>query len=206
MASSSVAARASRKILHLTYVEYEAGSFVGQFLALVTLTPIFALFCLASAFLVTRKLTWAWTLVGALLVDFSCAVMKQVINQPRPQGSYRAGPGMPSEHAAFATFCAVYLCWALARRVRCARLLKAIVFAALVVWAFLVIISRHHLGVHSAAQLLAGAGIGTAAGAGWILLESVLWRQLGQAQRLIDWLWAQLGLQYEDYDYKCADS
>lgn len=35
------------------------------------------------------------------------SLREDVLRHPRPAGSYRKGPGMPSEHAAFATFCAV---------------------------------------------------------------------------------------------------
>ena len=56
-------------------------------------------FGLGVAFLVTQQLPWAFSLLGALVIDGLCSVLKKVINEPRPPGSYREGPGMPSHLA-----------------------------------------------------------------------------------------------------------
>lgn len=56
-------------------------------------------FGLGVAFLVTQQLPWAFSLLGALVIDGLCSVLKKVIDEPRPAGSYREGPGMPSHLA-----------------------------------------------------------------------------------------------------------
>ena len=56
-------------------------------------------FGLGVAFLVTQQLPWAFSLLGALVIDGLCSVLKKVIDEPRPPGSYREGPGMPSHWA-----------------------------------------------------------------------------------------------------------
>merc|ERR1712216_721529 len=140
------------KVLDITYVVYKEGSVVSQAL-FATLTPIFAKFCIVGAFAVTRRIEWIWTLAGALFVDVACLLLKDIINQPRPLGSYKDGPGMPSEHAAVAAFYATHLSLHLARRVHGAQLLKAVLWVTLAAWVAIVAASRQHLRAHSAAQL-----------------------------------------------------
>eukprot|EP00435_Cladocopium_sp_Y103_P024151 s1767_g5.t3 len=64
----------------------------------------------------TWQICWAWTLLGAVLLDMCCLRLKEVIRQARPidpapafvlesEGLY----GMPSEHAAFVTYLFAHL-------------------------------------------------------------------------------------------------
>merc|ERR1719476_1241300 len=70
---------------------------------------------LLTALAWTRKVAWAWTLLGALLLDTVCLWLKSLIAQPRPLARPQyvlpsEGPyGMPSEHAAFAAYLLVHL-------------------------------------------------------------------------------------------------
>eukprot|EP00747_Dinoflagellata_sp_TGD_P168439 gnl/TRDRNA2_/TRDRNA2_194819_c0_seq1.p1 gnl/TRDRNA2_/TRDRNA2_194819_c0~~gnl/TRDRNA2_/TRDRNA2_194819_c0_seq1.p1 ORF type:complete len:202 (+),score=48.91 gnl/TRDRNA2_/TRDRNA2_194819_c0_seq1:134-739(+) len=190
----------SRKVLGLTYVLYEKGNIVSQALAIASLTPLFAGFGLISAFVVTRRVFWAWAFITAALVDIFCQLLKEGIGQPRPEGSYRPGAGMPSEHAAFSTFLAVHLSLRIASGLRCALLLKAFAWLALFSWAGVVAVSRHHLGVHTAAQLMAGALIGAVLGAASAALEVRLRKPLARLQRLIDAIWSWLDIQAVDVE------
>eukprot|EP00927_Polykrikos_kofoidii_P038088 TRINITY_DN32369_c0_g1_i1.p1 TRINITY_DN32369_c0_g1~~TRINITY_DN32369_c0_g1_i1.p1 ORF type:complete len:226 (-),score=26.02 TRINITY_DN32369_c0_g1_i1:102-716(-) len=191
---------ARQKTLSLTHVVYEEGNIWSQALALATLTPLFAMFCLAAAFAVTRRVGWAMVVCGALGVDGACVVLKHVIKQPRPLGSYRGGYGMPSEHAAFSVYCAVYFSLCVSRRVHCPFVLKVVAYVVLVAWAFLVILSRHHVGVHSSSQLGIGAALGAVAGFVWFLAESSLVAKalLVRAQQCVDTIWAWANIQYDD--------
>mmetsp|Transcript_16930 Transcript_16930/g.22794 ORF Transcript_16930/g.22794 Transcript_16930/m.22794 type:complete len:198 (-) Transcript_16930:91-684(-) len=193
---------AVRKPLGLTFVLYEDGNLLSKILALATLTPIFAGVALLGALVTTRRLAWAWALLGAVLVDVACAALKELIQQPRPTGSYREGPGMPSEHAAFSTFLAVHLSLWVWARVRCPWALKALMYLALVAWTCLVVVSRHHLGVHSSAQLAVGSAIGAAAGAAWFGVEWQCRGLFSQLQRRVDDVWAWLDVQCEGYGEK----
>ena len=91
------------KAFKLTHVLYEAEDPWGEVFAFLTVSPVLIAFSLGVCFLITRQVAWAWSLLGALQVDVACSVLKKIIQEPRPLGSYREGPGMPSEHAAFSS-------------------------------------------------------------------------------------------------------
>lgn len=91
------------KAFKLTHVLYEENDPWGEAVAFLTVSPVLIAFSLGAAFLLTRQVAWAWSLLGALAVDAACSVLKRIIQEPRPLGSYREGPGMPSEHAAFSS-------------------------------------------------------------------------------------------------------
>ncbi|CAE8622163.1 unnamed protein product [Polarella glacialis] len=196
----------SRKIFNFTYVLYEENNPLSQLLAIATLSPMLVAFGLGAAFVVTRRVAWAWALAGALAVDVICRILKDVINQPRPESSYREGPGMPSEHAAFSTFLAVHLSLWLWSRTCCRVPLKIVGWAALNGWAAVVVFSRYHLGVHSVAQLAVGAVIGIVAGMLSFTLEGYLgdpW--LAKVQRSLDRAWNYLEIEFEDYGESHTD-
>eukprot|EP00928_Gymnodinium_smaydae_P032220 TRINITY_DN2339_c0_g3_i1.p1 TRINITY_DN2339_c0_g3~~TRINITY_DN2339_c0_g3_i1.p1 ORF type:complete len:199 (-),score=16.72 TRINITY_DN2339_c0_g3_i1:96-692(-) len=180
----------------LTYVLYKRGSHASQALALITLTPILAKFCILGAFVVSRRIEWVWALLGGVFVDGVCLVLKEIINEPRPEGSYRSGPGMPSEHAAVAAFYAVHFCLLVANRVRAPKLLKAFAITALLAWVVLVAVSRYHLGVHSLRQLLVGAVLGSCGGCFSAFLERVVSRPLATLQNHLDTVWKWLDVSY----------
>eukprot|EP00930_Biecheleria_cincta_P039383 TRINITY_DN27083_c0_g1_i1.p1 TRINITY_DN27083_c0_g1~~TRINITY_DN27083_c0_g1_i1.p1 ORF type:complete len:199 (-),score=38.55 TRINITY_DN27083_c0_g1_i1:18-614(-) len=189
-----------RKVFNFTYVAYEEGDRLGKIMAVATLSPMLVAFGLGSDFVVTRRIAWAWALLGAIVVDAGCIVLKEIINQARPAGSYRSGPGMPSEHAAFSVFLAVHLSLWLLSRTRCALSFKAVASAAMTGWALVVTLSRHHLGVHSLAQVLAGMFLGAVAGLLWFLAEGVLEvHVLAKLQRLLDKMWKAMAISFDDY-------
>lgn len=62
----------------------------------------------------TWQVKWAWSLLGAVLLDTFCLQVKAWLRIPRPANPAfvlpSEGPyGMPSEHAAFATFLTMHL-------------------------------------------------------------------------------------------------
>eukprot|EP00439_Symbiodinium_sp_Y106_P038969 s1579_g4.t1 len=90
----------------------ESPAFQSLFTIIVGLvaTSIPAGLSLAGGFLWTTRVEWAWTLLGAVLLDTCVLQLKGLLQQPRPvqHAAYvlpSEGPfGMPSEHAAFAGF------------------------------------------------------------------------------------------------------
>lgn len=195
------------KPFKLTHVLFEEEDPLGELMAFMTISPVLVAFGLGVAFLVTRQLPWAWSLLGALVVDGLCSLLKKVIDQPRPPGSYRDGPGMPSEHAAFSFFLATHLslwvCFQL-KATRCGNFgnfaLKALAILAFLAWSSIVSISRYHLGVHSTAQILCGAVLGGLFALLWYMLEMQLMKKLLESlQGGIIKLWSTLGVTCDGY-------
>lgn len=101
------------------------------------------------------------------------------------------GYGMPSSHAQFITFFAVYLSLFFVFRHTqtyagtypyCNSLLRAVVTAGLTVAAVGVSASRIYLNYHTPKQVLAGSAAGVACAFGWFMITSVL-----RSSGWIDW-------------------
>lgn len=87
------------KIFDITYIEYRDNDNLSLLIAVCSLIPIFAILCHASKiFLVRRELFSITIFVGALLCAVLSDVLKAIIKEPRPEGSYKDGYGMPSNH------------------------------------------------------------------------------------------------------------
>ncbi|CAE7748436.1 EMB976 [Symbiodinium sp. KB8] len=91
-------------------VESRAFQSLSTIIVSLVATSIPASLALAGGFLWTTRVEWAWTLLGAVLLDTCVLQLKGLLQQPRPvqHAAYvlpSEGPfGMPSEHAAFAGF------------------------------------------------------------------------------------------------------
>mmetsp|Transcript_13753 Transcript_13753/g.20962 ORF Transcript_13753/g.20962 Transcript_13753/m.20962 type:complete len:200 (-) Transcript_13753:335-934(-) len=187
-----------RKPLELFYVVYEQGNLASKALAFISLSPNLVATGLFAAFAATRRIWWFWTFTGVVLTDILCVVGKKVMDQPRPHGSYKSGPGMPSEHAAFAAFFAVYLMIRMVRFVRCRPVPKILAIFMVWFWATMVVISRHHLGVHSWEQLLVGSGFGCFMAAIWLFVEITFRPKLREVQQIVNSIWKSLDIHCDD--------
>lgn len=106
------------KPFSLTYVIYNQTDPLGPILAILSLAPPFCVASLTLHTLLTRDLRGAFLLSGLVATAFLCTILKQIINQPRPVhanlhvSEYLLPDGqqggMPSNHAAFVSFCAVF--------------------------------------------------------------------------------------------------
>ena len=98
----------------LTHVTYPSSDgLAGQLIALLSLTPPFAVCALTSSTLIYKDIVSAFLLAGLVLSAAACSVVKKIVKQPRParfdndagEGEY----GMPSNHACFAWMMAVFV-------------------------------------------------------------------------------------------------
>mmetsp|Transcript_126267 Transcript_126267/g.404169 ORF Transcript_126267/g.404169 Transcript_126267/m.404169 type:complete len:194 (+) Transcript_126267:61-642(+) len=164
----------------------------GGLLLPLAATSVPAGLALFGVFLWTRRVCWAWTIAGALILDVLCLAVKDVIREPRPspEAAYvlpSEGPyGMPSEHAAFAVFVLVQFVLRMTQRSEYSLRFKVICSGAIAVWASAMIASRLNTGAHSAAQLFAGGASGLMAGGAWFYLEVRLEGPLQKVQGFID--------------------
>ena len=58
--------------------------------------------------LARRDVDVCWCLLGSIVSAANCKAIKRAINAPRPDGAYKADPGMPSSHAQSLAFLASY--------------------------------------------------------------------------------------------------
>lgn len=160
-------------------VESRAFQSLSTIIVGLVATSIPAGLALAGGFLWTTRVEWAWTLLGAVLLDTCVLQLKGLLQQPRPvqHAAYvlpSEGPfGMPSEHAAFAGFLLGQLH---ARQPRLAaagfsRGFRACAMCLLALWAAGILCMRYITGAHSIVQLLAGAASGIGASSAWSKLE-----------------------------------
>ena len=99
----------------LTYVQYNAGDFVGFLCAGLSMAPVFLIVALVTATLSRRDLHILTGLVGQLLNTIFNVLIKRCIRQPRPSSPAHdnlstpdavgfSPHGMPSNHAQFVFF------------------------------------------------------------------------------------------------------
>ncbi|KAJ1943698.1 hypothetical protein FBU59_002827 [Linderina macrospora] len=155
------------KSFSLTHFQYEDGDTLGQFLALISLVPIFFIVMETTIVLSRRELAGVVLLLGQLLNELVNFVLKELIREERPHLELGDGFGMPSSHAQFMGFFLAYTVLYLEMRVTTDRVHTRLVQLGALVLAILVAVSRVYLNYHTAMQVAAGAIVGLAAGAGW---------------------------------------
>ncbi|KAE9344247.1 hypothetical protein PR003_g8563 [Phytophthora rubi] len=155
----------------LTWVVYDPTDPLGAMLALFTLSPIFLVIVYLTVVASQRDLDSISMLVGQLISVVFNKVLKKLINQPRPEGAYMTGPGMPSAHSQFMGFFAAYVVIYTWKRINSRRRLEQwFTILSVVVISVLTCYSRIHLNYHSADQVLVGAGFGVLTGVAWYII------------------------------------
>lgn len=128
---------------------------------------------LVSAVLLYQRDVWVVTYVLGSIVNSAIGkMMKQVIRQPRPDGSTKGDPGMPSSHATSLSFLSVapLVSVALHRGLRIDLQLTAAAVAA--VAAGVASSWRVQAGYHTVSQVLVGWLVGTTNAVVWTALFS----------------------------------
>lgn len=152
-----------------TYVLYTHGDHLGHLLALFSMTPVFVIVALVTTLAQRRDLATFTMLVGQLGNELLNLILKTCIKEERPNSLHQYAPryGMPSNHAQFMGFTAVYLTLWTIKRWKVSPLWRAAAALGLQGLAAIVIASRVYLLYHSVAQVVAGAAVGAVAGGAW---------------------------------------
>lgn len=185
------------KPFSLTHVVYSSDDAFGPCWALLSLSPPFCVVSLTTAVLVGRDLRAAFVLVGLIISSIISTILKKLIDQDRPdhifgainpddKGSSRPDmahvpssqeEGMPSNHAAFVAFTAIFSLLFAMRR--CGNMKGTSAVRSIKRWtppfgAWVIAIgcaySRVHLGYHTPNQVYAGFVLGCALGGIWYRL------------------------------------
>ncbi|KAJ2894654.1 hypothetical protein GGI21_005255, partial [Coemansia aciculifera] len=92
----------------LTHFQYTDGDRLGMVLALASLFPIFMIVMEVTIILSRREVAGLLLLAGQLANEAFNLLLKQVIREDRPHLHLGDGYGMPSSHAQFMGFFAMY--------------------------------------------------------------------------------------------------
>ncbi|EDV27592.1 uncharacterized protein TRIADDRAFT_53442 [Trichoplax adhaerens] len=166
------------KAVSLTYVEYPAGDLIGKLLAYSSLMPVFIGVSFVTLILFKRDLHTMSFFFGLVLNEITSLAIKYSVRQPRPCRSSEdlaTEFGMPSSHAQFMGFFAVYFILLLNVRAYALsssdRLWNIAISAEVAAIAIVVSYSRIYLMYHTTMQVLVGFLLGTLLGVLWFLVN-----------------------------------
>ncbi|EAW08723.1 phosphatase PAP2 family protein [Aspergillus clavatus NRRL 1] len=174
--------------LSLTHVHYNPEdplSFLSAWLALVPQALCVAYVTLIWA---SREVEVGLMFAGQLGCEALNFVLKRIIKEERPKQMFGKGYGMPSSHAQFVAFFAVYLSlFLLVRHVpnpdsTSYFLMRVVLAIGLCLGASAVAVSRIYLNYHTPRQVLAGCAAGVFCAVSWYLVTGVL-----RANGYIEW-------------------
>uniref|UniRef100_A0A2P2J5N4 Lipid phosphate phosphatase gammaic n=1 Tax=Rhizophora mucronata TaxID=61149 RepID=A0A2P2J5N4_RHIMU len=161
------------KAVTLTHVRYQKGDRLGQFLAWVSLVPVFiSLGGFVSHFMFRRELQGMFFAIGLLISQFINELIKKSVQQARPETCALLemcdSHGWPSSHSQYMFFFATYLTLLTIKGLGLSEIRNNWV-ANFLPWslAVLTMYSRVYLGYHTVAQVFAGATLGILLGAAW---------------------------------------
>ncbi|CAH8455942.1 unnamed protein product [Dicrocoelium dendriticum] len=168
------------KPLSLFHLMYPDGDPLGKLLAIFSSSPLVIGSGIATLAIFRRDLQTISLFIGLLLNESVNTVIKQSIQQPRPDVPYDCKlhtSGMPSSHSQFAGFFCLYsvlhIIFRLYRGLKrpVLRLTLCLFSISLCV---LTCYSRSYLRYHSGSQILVGVSIGAILGFLWYLLINVI--------------------------------
>ncbi|KAL4898618.1 phosphatidic acid phosphatase type 2/haloperoxidase [Aspergillus ambiguus] len=179
---------ASFSLTHVHYNPNDPLSFLSAWLALVPQA-----LCVVYATLIwsSREAEVLLMFAGQMGCEALNFVLKRIIKEERPKQMFGKGYGMPSSHAQFMTYFAIYLgLFLLSRHAAnpsspsalsfCMRSVLAI---GISIAAAAVSISRIYLNYHTPRQVLAGCAAGVVCALAWFSITGLL-----RAHGWIDWI------------------
>ncbi|GLI80929.1 hypothetical protein PoHVEF18_009296 [Penicillium ochrochloron] len=171
---------ASLSLTHVHYNPQDPLSFASAWLALLPQALVVSYTTLVWA---TREVEVVLMFAGQLGCEALNFVLKRLIKEERPKEMFGKGYGMPSSHAQFMTYFAVYLTLFLVFRHSPTYagsypysnfLLRTALTVGLCASAVAVSASRVYLSYHTPRQVLAGSATGLACALGWFVVTGLL--------------------------------
>ncbi|KAI7876219.1 PAP2-domain-containing protein [Lichtheimia hyalospora FSU 10163] len=176
--------------LSLTHVQFDAQDKIAYAFAYITLLPLAILVFYASVIVSRREIAGILMLLGQLTNEALNAILKEYLQMARPHSHLGTGYGMPSSHAQFMAFFAVYGSLYLWSCIHLDHIIyKVLATLGMIFLSLLVCYSRIYLQYHSAMQVAAGMGVGTLYGILWFCILEFIFRPSGIINYLLDtWL------------------
>jgi len=176
------------KPISLTYVDYPTDDLAGKFLAWSSLAPIFIVIALGTLIIFRRELHTIAFFIGILSNEALNQLLKYSLKKPRPCRSinhlehvHHTVYGMPSSHAQFMSFFAVYMSFFAYFRLKQSasenwlnNLRQHFVALSALGSAAIVSFSRIYLYYHTVEQVGAGMLVGCLTGSVWFYLVHVI--------------------------------
>ncbi|OJJ43835.1 hypothetical protein ASPZODRAFT_876470 [Penicilliopsis zonata CBS 506.65] len=168
---------ASFSLTHVHYNPADPLSFLSAWLALVPQALCIAYVTLAWA---SREMELILMFAGQMGCEALNFVLKRLIKEERPKKMYGKGYGMPSSHAQFVTYFAIYISlFILFRHVPSPTtghsfLTRLFVAIAACVGAGAVATSRIYLNYHTPKQVLVGCAAGAFCAMSWFFITGIL--------------------------------
>eukprot|EP01113_Clastostelium_recurvatum_P015303 TRINITY_DN1849_c0_g1_i9.p1 TRINITY_DN1849_c0_g1~~TRINITY_DN1849_c0_g1_i9.p1 ORF type:complete len:229 (+),score=48.38 TRINITY_DN1849_c0_g1_i9:171-857(+) len=158
-------------VLELTTVHYSRYDPYALYFAYITLTPLVLIVGFVTLVLFRRDLRTGSFFGGQLVNEAINYVLKKTLKEARPAiiAGVKTDYGLPSSHAQFMFFFAVFLSLALLKgKIKFEwQALQSIVPVFLLTLAGLVTASRVYLQYHTTKQVLLGCAVGTGLGVAW---------------------------------------
>ncbi|GIJ89975.1 dolichyldiphosphatase 1 [Aspergillus pseudoviridinutans] len=180
---------ASLSLTHVHYNPEDPLSFLSAWLALVPQALCVAYVTLIWA---SREVEVILMFAGQMGCEAFNFALKRIIKEERPKQMHGKGYGMPSSHAQFVTYFAVYLTlFLLVRHVPTVPkpdttsyfLMRAVLAAGVCLGSGAVATSRIYLNYHTPKQVLAGCAAGVLCAVSWYVATSFL-----RTNGYVDWV------------------
>ncbi|KAH0613114.1 uncharacterized protein H6S33_009494 [Morchella sextelata] len=162
--------------LSLTHVYYNPDDPASLLCAWLALVPQALMVSYATLSVAQRELEVLLMLSGQLACEALNWVLKRCFKQQRPKQMYGKGYGMPSSHAQFVAFFALYLSLWLHLRAshHLPRYQKVLLSILCVAGSAAVSGSRVYLSYHTPTQVACGYSVGVVFAVGWFLVTAWL--------------------------------
>lgn len=167
----------------LTLVEYPKGDHIGKLLAWISLSPLGIGAGFLALILFRRDLHTITFFMGTLINESINMILKYIIKEPRPvfRAQIYTEYGMPSSHAQFICFFAIYVLLFVLIRLHhinnnspIERAIKTLVITGCWTLAALVCYGRIYLQYHSWSQVFVGALVGLSVGTIWFFITHMI--------------------------------
>ncbi|KAL4735995.1 phosphatidic acid phosphatase type 2/haloperoxidase [Aspergillus similis] len=179
---------ASLSLTHVHYNPEDSLSLVSAWLALVPQALCIVYVTLVWA---SREVEVGLMFAGQLVCEALNFALKRIIKEERPKQMFGKGYGMPSSHAQFVAFFAIYLALFLIFRHAPNGASQNIMFRmmasfGITLGASAVAVSRIYLTYHTVRQVLAGCAVGAVFALFWFIFTGLL-----RSSGWIDWVLEQ---------------
>ncbi|PYH38367.1 phosphatase PAP2 family protein [Aspergillus neoniger CBS 115656] len=177
--------------LSLTHVHYDPSDLISFLSAWLALVPQALCVSYATLIVASREAEVVLMFAGQMGCEALNFVLKRIVKEERPKQMLGKGYGMPSSHAQFMAYLAVYASLFLIYRhspslsqsgAALHFWMRVLISLVLCLGAGAVAVSRIYLNYHTPRQVLAGCGAGVICAFAWFFITGLL-----RSQGWIDW-------------------
>ncbi|CAJ0632336.1 8116_t:CDS:2 [Entrophospora sp. SA101] len=169
--------------LSLTHVEFDPTDSIAYIFAYITLSPLAIMVAYVTIIVSRREVAGINIFIGQSICELFNAILKRWLREKRPTDKLGTGYGMPSSHAQFIAFFAIFAILYLYNR---NNKWKFPIACFLIIFSILVSYSRIYLNYHTTKQVLFGNLFGSIFALVWYIIIELLIRPLGFYKYLIN--------------------